>query len=250
MVVVAITCGFNCRKNRKKPWNNHCIGLAKKFTLVFPWTITSNPNELFGQCTIWTWVHVNLSFWLSHLLAMSPCLLWADVSWKMEALADLRRKFYRLKELILVVLGKEWVPSKWQLPSCVIWLRLWSCCIANTPPLNLSGWLRYHWRSYSCVCGSLMAALLKAVNQTEVCSYVSHFAVSSFLGYALLMADDRNTRRTWQKFAMPFNISAQNSLMITCAHFPLARASHMANFKVNGLEKYNLPSETMAQYRE
>ena len=202
--------------------------------------------------TFWPmqYLHVNLSFWLSHLLAMSPCLLWADVSWKMEALADLRRKFYRLKELMLVVLGKEWVPSKWQLPSCVIWLRLWSCCIANTPPLNLSGWLRYHWCSYSRVCGSLMAALLKAMNQTEVCSYVSHFAVSSFLGYALLMADDRNTRRTWQKFAMPFNISAQNSLMITCAHFPLARASHMANFKVNGLEKYNLPSETMAQYRE
>ena len=95
-----------------------------------------------------------------------------------------------------------------------------------------------------------MAALLKAVNQTEVCSYVSHFAVSSFLGYALLMADDRNTRRTWQKFAMPFNISAQNSLMITCAHFPLAQASHMAYFKVNGMEKCNLPSETMAQYRE
>ena len=95
-----------------------------------------------------------------------------------------------------------------------------------------------------------MAALLKAVNQTEVCSYVSHFAVSSFLGYALLMADDRNTRRTWQKFAMPFNITPQNSLMITCAHFPLARASHMANFKVNGMEKYNLPRETMAQYRE
>ena len=33
---VAITCGFNCRKNRKKPWNNHCIGSAKKFILVFP----------------------------------------------------------------------------------------------------------------------------------------------------------------------------------------------------------------------
>ena len=49
---------------------------------------------------------------------------------------------------------------------------------------------------------------------------------------------------------MPFNNSAQNSLMITCAHFPLARASHIMNFKVNGMVKYNLPSETMAQYRE
>ena len=151
---------------------------------------------------------------------------------------------------MLVVLGKEWVPSKWLLPSCVIPLKLWCFCIANTPPLNLSGCLRYHWCSCSCVCGSVMAALLKAVNQTEVCSYVSHFAVSSFLGYALLMADDRNTRRPWQKFAMPFNISVQNSLMITCAHFPLAWASHMANFKGNGMEKCNLPSETMAQYRE
>ena len=151
---------------------------------------------------------------------------------------------------MLVVLGKEWVSSKWLLPSCVIPLKLWCFCIANTPPLNLSGCLRYHWCSYSCVCGSLMAALLKAMNQTEVCSYVSHFAVSSFLGYALLMADDRNTRRPWQKFAMPFNISVQNSLMITCAYFPLARASHMVNFKDNGMEKCNLPSETMAQYRE
>ena len=94
---VAITCGFNCRKNRKKPWNNHCIGSAKKFILVFPWNVTRNTNALFGQCNIWTWVHVNLSFWVSHLLAMSPCLLWADVSWKMEALADLRRKFCRFK---------------------------------------------------------------------------------------------------------------------------------------------------------
>ena len=170
---VAITCGFNCRKNRKKPWNNHCIGSAKKFILVFPWNVTRNTNALFGQCNIWTWVHVNLSFWVSHLLAMSPCLLWADVSWKMEAIADLRRKFCRVKELMLVVLGKQWVPSKWQLPSCVIWLRLWCFCIANTPPLNLSGWLRYHWCSYSCVYGSLMAALLKAMNQIEVCSYVS-----------------------------------------------------------------------------
>ena len=95
-----------------------------------------------------------------------------------------------------------------------------------------------------------MAALCKAVNQIEVCPYVSHFAVSNFLGYALLMADDRNTRRTWQKFARPFNISAQYSLMITYLHFPLARARHIVNFMVSGMEKYNLPSETMAQYRE
>ena len=95
-----------------------------------------------------------------------------------------------------------------------------------------------------------MAALLKAVNEIEVCPYVSHFAVGIFLGYALLMADDRNTRRTWQKFARPFNISSQYSLMITYLHFPLARASHIVNFMVSGMEKYNLPSETMAQYRE
>ena len=249
-MVVAITCGFKCRKNRKKPWNNHCIGLAKKFILLFPWNVTRNPNELFGQRNIWTWAHGNVSFCRRHLLAMSPWLVWANVSWKMEALADLRRKFCRLKELMLVVLGKEWVPSKWHLPSCVIWLRLWCCCIANSPPLNLSGLLRYHRCSYSRICGSLMAALLKAVNPIEVCPYMSHFAVGNFLGYAFLMADYRNIRRTWQKFARPFNISAQNSLMITCAHFPLARASHIVNFMVNGMEKYNLPSETMAQYRE
>lgn len=78
--------------------------------------------------------------------------------------------------------------------------------------------------------GHLWQLWLKAVNQTEVCSYVSHFAVGSFRGVQSLMADDRNTGRTWQNFAMPFNISVQNPLMVTCAHFPLARASHSGEF--------------------
>ena len=60
---VAITCGFNCRKNRKKPWNNHCIGSAKKFILVFPWNVTQNEtqmnflaNAIFEHGYMWIWV--------------------------------------------------------------------------------------------------------------------------------------------------------------------------------------------------
>ena len=124
------------------------LGWPKSSFCFFHKMLPRPPNELSDQRNIWTWAYVNLSFCLRHLLALSPWLLWANVSWKMEALADLRRKFCRLKELMLVVLGKEWVPSKWHLPSCVIWLRLWCCCIANTLPLNLSGLLRYHRSSY------------------------------------------------------------------------------------------------------
>ena len=78
----------------------------------------------------------------------------------------------------------------------------------------------------------------------------SHSGISSLLTHALLMTDDRYTRRTWQKFSMLLNISAQNSFMITSAHFPLARASHTAKLKVNGTEKHNLPSEAMVQGRQ
>lgn len=43
-----------------------------------------------------------LSFWLSHLLAISLAFSEQMFHEKMEALADLRRKFCRLKELMLV----------------------------------------------------------------------------------------------------------------------------------------------------
>lgn len=43
------------------------------------------------------------------------------------------------------------------------------------------------------------------------------------------------------------SISAQNTFMIASAHFPLARASHMAKLKVSGTEEHNLPHEATAQ---